>query len=396
MAKKKAVMKKTRAAKKAPAGGKNAVRTKARSKSHVPEVRVQMFRQGLGDSFLVTFDDQGPDERRMLIDCGTLGNKVTKINTASIAAYLKSLIGQGKRIDVLVATHEHQDHVSGFRKDLQPVLKGNVGQVWLAWTENPSDLDARRIAKYKGDLATALYQVSQVAPDQPVCQNVLDLLGFAGDVTLGATLAESVNDAMEFVRIGTGAKPRYCNPGDLIEDQIPGFRVYVLGPPRKDQFLNNAGSHASDELYGLAATLGRTAALHLDSSTPQIDAALPFDERYNQTGQRVREEQYPSYVDADEAWRRIDYDWLKGSSELALQLDNLTNNTSLVLAFERIADGKVLLFPADAQEGNWLGRCPGGELAIVARARDQVDRQRRVGSGPRHCRGRPARTDRLL
>ena len=32
----------------------------------------------------------------------------------------------------------------------------------------------------------------------------------------------------------------------------------------------------------------------------------------------------------------------------------MTNNTSLVLAIERIADGKVLLFPADAQEGNWL------------------------------------------
>jgi hypothetical protein len=36
-----------------------------------------------------------------------------------------------------------------------------------------------------------------------------------------------------------------------------------------------------------------------------------------------------------------------------LQLDSATNNTSLVLAFERIADGKVLLFPGDAQQGNW-------------------------------------------
>ena len=42
------------------------------------------------------------------------------------------------------------------------------------------------------------------------------------------------------------------------------------------------------------------------------------------------------------------------ASDLALQLDSVTNNTSLVLAIERIADGKVLLFPADAQEGNWL------------------------------------------
>ena len=50
----------------------------------------------------------------------------------------------------------------------------------------------------------------------------------------------------------------------------------------------------------------------------------------------------------------MDTDWLNGASGLAIQLDKFTNNTSLVLAIERIADGKVLLFPGDAQEGNWL------------------------------------------
>ena len=36
-----------------------------------------------------------------------------------------------------------------------------------------------------------------------------------------------------------------------------------------------------------------------------------------------------------------------------MQLDSLTNNTSLVLAIE-LPDGDVLLFAADAQVGNWL------------------------------------------
>jgi len=39
---------------------------------------------------------------------------------------------------------------------------------------------------------------------------------------------------------------------------------------------------------------------------------------------------------------------------MALQLDSLTNNTSLVLALELAPDGDVLLFAADAQVGNWL------------------------------------------
>ena len=37
-----------------------------------------------------------------------------------------------------------------------------------------------------------------------------------------------------------------------------------------------------------------------------------------------------------------------------MQLDSDTNNTSLVLAFELVDSGQVLLFPADAQVGNWL------------------------------------------
>ena len=47
-------------------------------------------------------------------------------------------------------------------------------------------------------------------------------------------------------------------------------------------------------------------------------------------------------------------DWLGSADNLALQLDSDTNNTSLALAIELSPGGKVLLFPGDAQVGNWL------------------------------------------
>ncbi len=351
--KKKSPAAKPASAKKATAPTKNAA---IKGAGAPPSVRVQMFRHGLGDSFLVTFDDQGPNERRMFIDCGSLGNKVSKINTASIAKYLQSLIAKGKKIDVLIATHEHQDHLSGFHSDLQPVLKDHVDHVWLAWTENPDDEDARRITKYKGDLAESLQKVAELAPDSQVGKNITSMLGFAGDTNLGAAFAKTVNDSMEFVRTGTGGKTVYHSPGDLIDDDvIPGFRIYVLGPPRSEVALKDVGSHESDELYKVAALLSRTADLHLKGVTDAgCDPDTPFDERYQQYGAKTKEAQYPRYVDPENDWRQIEFDWLNGSSELALQLDNLTNNTSLALAIERVADGKVLLFPADAQEGNWL------------------------------------------
>ncbi len=56
----------------------------------------------------------------------------------------------------------------------------------------------------------------------------------------------------------------------------------------------------------------------------------------------------------DLSWRRIDDSWLSAADNLALQLDSDTNNTSLALAIELSPGGKVLLFPGDAQVGNWL------------------------------------------
>ncbi len=53
-------------------------------------------------------------------------------------------------------------------------------------------------------------------------------------------------------------------------------------------------------------------------------------------------------------WRQIESDWLGAAGTLALQLDSDTNNTSLALAIELSPGGKVLLFPGDAQVGNWL------------------------------------------
>jgi hypothetical protein len=54
-----------------------------------------------------------------------------------------------------------------------------------------------------------------------------------------------------------------------------------------------------------------------------------------------------------EPWRRIDHEWMGTAAELALKLDNATNNGSLVLAIE-LEQGEVLLFAADAQAGSWL------------------------------------------
>src|SRR5262249_100786 len=139
----------------------------------LPKVRVRMFRQGLGDCFLLTFD-VGGNERHMLIDCGTLGNSSTKVQIKDIAAHVLETIKSG-RVNLVVATHEHKDHLSGFNQEMKQ-LAGKVDHVWLAWTENPDDKDAQSLAKNKKDLGEALAAVAAIAPDSEVGLQVKDLL----------------------------------------------------------------------------------------------------------------------------------------------------------------------------------------------------------------------------
>jgi glyoxylase-like metal-dependent hydrolase (beta-lactamase superfamily II) len=347
----------------------------AKQKSGAPRVRVRMYRQGLGDCFLVTFD-VGGTERHMLIDCGTLGATTTKVKLAEVVADIRATTGD--HLDVLVATHEHLDHVSGFRSLREEFEKIDIDHVWLAWTENPGDDLARKIVKAKNDLGAALMQAGRALRAAPAfarakadAEAVESLLGFFDEDALGAgKFAPTVDEAMDFVRTGTGGKTCYFNPGDgpIEKDWLPGFRIFVLGPPRSEAAINRMGEHGSSELYSLANALrgaamvfasGKPAAEALEPDSPdeaEFAANLPFDVRfrYEASSDDTKRMFRKTYFAEGQEWRRIDADWLHIAPDLALQLDHATNNTSLVLAIERIADGKVLLLPADAQEGNWV------------------------------------------
>src|SRR4051812_44158278 len=114
-----------------------------------PAVRIRMYRQGLGDCFLVTFspDDQ---PKHMLIDCGTLGATTTQVSMTDV---VKDIVDEcGGTLDVLIATHEHKDHLSGFNSELEAFNGLKVLRAWTAWTEDGSDELAQQISKCKDDL----------------------------------------------------------------------------------------------------------------------------------------------------------------------------------------------------------------------------------------------------
>src|SRR5262245_46781037 len=121
-----------------------------------PQVTVRMYNVGFGDCFLVTIPTT-EGARRMLFDCGS----VAQAPTVTMAAVLEQLWhdatdpgADAPQIDVIVATHRHRDHVSGFAQPGWERVQGR--EVWLPWTEHPTDPEARRIRETQSRLALAL------------------------------------------------------------------------------------------------------------------------------------------------------------------------------------------------------------------------------------------------
>ena len=76
-------------------------------------VRVRMYRQGLGDCFLLSLPGAAGREFHVMVDCGVI------LGTPDAADRLRLVLDDvirttGGRVDVLVVTHEHYDHVAAF------------------------------------------------------------------------------------------------------------------------------------------------------------------------------------------------------------------------------------------------------------------------------------------
>ncbi len=328
-------------------------------------VTIRMYRLGVGDCFLLRFKRKRGKPFSMLIDCGvhqsqTGGAEMIREVVANIAAET------GSKLDVLVVTHEHWDHLSGFSQARDLFEQFEIGEVWTPWTENSQDKLAgsliekrRRAIRIVGMASERLQAISGSSE----ATKLSGLQGFLGDTT-GTKLAAA--GAVIKALADDGKNVVYREPGERpFTLEGTNARVYVLGPPRSKELIKDSDpSKVGDEVYfgSFGLFLEEAEAAFCDDKAAPFarDLAIPlavtesigfFKERYwaDKASHPPAERE-----DTSQAWRRIDTAWLDTSTHLALKLDEDTNNTSLVLAFELgVVGGPVLLFAADAQVGNW-------------------------------------------
>jgi hypothetical protein len=359
-----------------------------------------MYRGLLGDFFFVKHA-KGTRAFKMLIDCGVLqciGSKASKPTTslgkeriiAGAADFMKDCDG---KLDLVVATHEHYDHLSGFILANDTFKPLQIAKVWMAWTEDRTDKIANGYRNKKNKALAALAALAQspaLAAASDEMKTVTNLLQFYGgldsvqDGAMGVAGRKSGDDlsgnasceaVLEWLRskAGTG-NVSFLKPGEVVRWGLDdAFRAYVLGPPRDDakklRQLDSSKGAAREVYLALSEdieTVVGLAALHGDSGGRMRLEDQPFVPLhwcpYGANGKKLKTrapKQKPNaeiaqlYAKGDDKYRRIDGDWLGSAENLALKIDGDVNNTSLALGLE-LADNRVLLFPGDAQVGNWL------------------------------------------
>lgn len=324
-------------------------------------VSVKMYKMGeLGDCFLLKFKE-GTDESHVLIDCGSFRNgEPSKKRIAAIVNDIKASL-KGKKLDIVVGTHQHNDHLSGFAH-CEALFQGMVKKVWLSWLDDPKDPFARKIQRDRLGLVQQLkgiYDKMTTLGIQKQHGAIDDVLGFFG---VSGKDPEIPRMGLEALRKMGEDTPEYLSPGSI--KKLPGFsdavKVYVLGPPRNQQLLfdkNPSKEETYDPHLALAEASASKILSALENQIPGGDnwgeRQFPFNLAYKKKLSEVHPDIRNLYTHKKDSFKKIDKEWLASADRLALYLDSYTNNSSLVLAFELVKTGKVLLFAGDAQTGNW-------------------------------------------
>jgi len=341
--------------------------------------RVRMYRHGLGDCFLLTIPRPKPAKPfQVLIDCGALARDKTFMS--SVVSHIRDTVrGSGRgiaRLDVVVGTHEHKDHLSGFNQARQLWNdEFEFGAVWLAWTENLTQSEIRKIKATKKRIATKLQGLAaapRFAGRDSEFEALTGLASFSSDDD--STGERTVEEALRYLKLrGEEAGDlQYLEPGQTVALKgVKDVRVHVLGPPRDARWIKTSAITEKMKRDHVVYHLDGRSDVGLDALSAALD---PFNINEDRGGHpfapehrirsgagasasrldSIREFLDRTYDHADSQWRRIESDWIGAFEQLALDLDNDTNNSSLVLAFEFGAPGDVLLFVADAQIGSWL------------------------------------------
>lgn len=282
---------------------------------------VRAYDVEVGDCFYVRIPGarvigDGRDDFHLLIDCGSKGSRtLLAAAVAHLAQELPAAATPGKkRLDLLVVTHEHEDHIKGFDPDDFAGLQ--IDNIWLTAAMDEEHPQAERTLALHRFATAAMRRVAALGPAlSPELEGLVSLFGIDNDGALDA-LKRGLPQA-------SGVEPRYVHAGQTSDDlglPIAGAFLRVLAPERDiDRFY--LGEEADERFRAMNGGIAAFAAASTSDLQPANVSAADF--------------------------RALRARMMSNAFAFAELASSVKNNTSVVLLIEWA--GRRLLFVGDAE-----------------------------------------------
>jgi beta-lactamase superfamily II metal-dependent hydrolase len=316
------------------------------TKGGVGQIEIRMYNVGFGDCFLVTLPTE-EGKRRVLVDCGFHSQGKGKFSDAELVKQIKADLNTNP-LDVIIATHRHQDHISGFG-ETDGWAGIHVNEVWLPftmssdaardepalaawnlilekscrlWDSNGTLTASARAAlgaRDPNELAAAEFMLWNARSNAPAIDNLLN--GF-----------RRADGRLAKRRFLPEQKDKY--PWSFETHVLPGVAIHVLGPPIDPKYRRNLKVPTSWGMVDLAP------------DNTGMDTNSPFAPEWRVPVSRLPSRR-PFQEKTLETIRLFNDDLFYA----AKAVDGFLNGESLVLVLE-IGRARLLL-PGDAEVGSW-------------------------------------------
>lgn len=328
-------------------------------------VSVRMHQVGFGDCFTLSFEYAGetPAERHVLIDFGRNRKPFRGGDMKAVAESIRQRCG---RLDAIVVTHRHRDHLSAFGdKHLAPIIEAcDPRLIVRSWTEvpgadasSPGPALAAPEARYLRGLAAASDVVREIAETHFALENT----SFGRALrTLAFGQLENRAAVEQLDRWAASPRGAYVHFGDTsIRDVLPGVEIEVIGPPTVSQYPDVAGEATKDPDYWIALRRHLRDALAATADTDAGDddaraAGSDDDALSPPAGPEAHASDLPAPGDIGPVrWltEKVRKQQVASLLRIVRSMDDWLNNTSVILLIR--AGDRRLLFPGDAQVEDW-------------------------------------------
>ncbi len=336
---------------------------------------IRAYQVGFGDCILLTFEYPNGEKRHVLIDFGSTGMPSEVDSADQMMKVAEDIRDRCEhKLQIVVATHRHKDHISGFRTKKDGKGTGEIiaalrpDMVIQPWTEDPaledSELNQEANGQQTGRALSAQY-FSSLNDMNSLASTITTEVAHLRSATFMKALSEDLAEQIQFLsddnslpnrsavaNLAGMGKNYYVSHGDKLEVShiLPGVKIHVLGPPTLEQHaaIKSQKSKDENEFWMLQGAAARSF-WKLQAASGELISDFTSGNSRLFPDADIFQDFFPSH----DRWFIRQLRALRGGQLLSLVriLDRAMNNTSVILLFE--FGGKKLLFPGDAQIENW-------------------------------------------